>query len=65
RLGSLTTFNVEGVREETAAQLVNHGLRMQLGVTVSGVRLSLEGTRQQNQAQALNHGIKLEIGLGF
>ncbi|MDD9860174.1 MAG: hypothetical protein OXU40_06975, partial [Nitrospira sp.] len=65
-VGPGVTFNVEGVREETAARLVNQGLRLQFGLGLSnGVRLNLEGTRQQNAAEALNHGVKLQIGLDF
>ena len=64
RLGGQMTLDLEGTREETAARLVNHGIRLQFGL---GPRLtfSLEGTRKQTTAQALNHGIKLQVGLGF
>ena len=65
-VGSGMTLNIEGVREETAARLVNQGLRLNFGVGLSnGVRLDLEGLRQQNAAEALNHGVKVQIGLEF
>jgi len=65
-LGYGATFNVEGIREETAVRLVNQGLSFNFGLGFSnGVRMSLEGSRQQNAAEALNHGIKVQLGLDF
>jgi len=60
------TLNVEGIREETAARLVNQGMRLRFGLGLrNGVRLNVEGMRQQNAAEALNHGIRLQVGLDF
>ena len=65
-VGSGVALNVEGIREETVARLVNQGMRLRFGVGLSnGVRLAVEGMRQQNAAEALNHGVKLRIGWDF
>ncbi len=64
RFGGGMTLNLEGIREETAARLVNHGIRLQFGVS-DRTTLSLEGTRQETATQAFNHGINLKLGLSF
>ncbi len=64
RLGGGMTLNLEGIREETAARLVNHGIRLQFGVS-DRTTFSLEGTRKETATQALNHGITLQLGLDF
>ncbi len=64
RLGGGMTLNLEGIREETAARLVNHGIRFQVGLG-SRLAFSLEGSRQQTSAQASTDGIKLQLGLDF
>ncbi len=64
RLGGGMTLNLEGIRQETAARLVNHGIRLQFGVS-DRTTFSLEGTRKETATQALNHGITLQLGLDF
>ncbi len=63
-LGSQLTLSLEGMRDETAARLVNHGIRLQVGLG-SQLTFSVEGSRQQTSAQASADGIKLQIGLDF
>ncbi len=64
RFGGGMTLNLEGIRQETAARLVNHGIRLQFGVS-DRTTFSLEGTRQETATQAFNHGITLKLGLSF
>ncbi len=64
RLGGGMTLNLEGIRDETAARLVNHGIRLQVRGS-DRTTFSLEGTRKETATQALNHGITLQLGLNF
>ncbi len=64
QLGGGMTFNLEGIREETAARLVNHGIRLHFGVG-DRTTVSLEGSRQQTANQTFTNGIKVQVGLSF